>query len=122
MVGTPPPATVARTSDNNLNLYATPFQEAAAARIEATFRGYLVVQARKALCALRGLVKLRLIEATGEEAGRPRPTLAGPPHGAAGVLASCACSRTKTTPPARRSLVAEHPSAAAPRKPAALVT
>ncbi|KAE8779129.1 hypothetical protein D1007_47856 [Hordeum vulgare] len=40
---TPPEA------EDNLNLYATPFQEAAAVRIEATFRGYLV-STRECLC------------------------------------------------------------------------
>nr|TKV98071.1 hypothetical protein SEVIR_9G536600v2 [Setaria viridis] len=51
-------AAVARLSSRRANLPASLAEDAAAVRIQATFRGYL---ARTALCALRGIVKLQAL-------------------------------------------------------------
>ncbi|KAI4986915.1 hypothetical protein ZWY2020_019545 [Hordeum vulgare] len=56
---TPPEA------EDDLNLYATPFQEVAAARIEATFRGYLV-SPRECLCVWC----MQKMDRSGEEHGK----------------------------------------------------
>ncbi|KAL5217683.1 hypothetical protein ABZP36_018367 [Zizania latifolia] len=51
-------AAVVRLSSRKAHLPASLVEEAAAVRIQATFRGYL---ARTALCALRGIVKLQAL-------------------------------------------------------------
>uniref|UniRef100_A0A0E0K928 DUF4005 domain-containing protein n=1 Tax=Oryza punctata TaxID=4537 RepID=A0A0E0K928_ORYPU len=51
-------AAVVRLSSRKAHLPASAVEEAAAVRIQATFRGYL---ARTALCALRGIVKLQAL-------------------------------------------------------------
>ncbi|KAF0914582.1 hypothetical protein E2562_030659 [Oryza meyeriana var. granulata] len=51
-------AAVVRMSSRKAHLPASAVEEAAAVRIQATFRGYL---ARTALCALRGIVKLQAL-------------------------------------------------------------
>ncbi|TVU48303.1 hypothetical protein EJB05_07936 [Eragrostis curvula] len=51
-------AEVARLSSRRAHLPANLVEDAAAVRIQATFRGYL---ARTALCALRGIVKLQAL-------------------------------------------------------------
>ncbi|OEL38236.1 hypothetical protein BAE44_0000744 [Dichanthelium oligosanthes] len=51
-------AAVARLSSRRAHLPASLAEDAAAVRIQATFRGYL---ARTALCALRGIVKLQAL-------------------------------------------------------------